>query len=86
MLELKLADLPPSELASSGQEWQFYISAVRVHIGRSIGRSNPQIENRSLEHHYTKSVSHIEECTYTHGRCNPQIKHRSLEHLYTKSV
>ena len=29
----QLADLPPIE-ASSGQEWQFYIYTVRVHIGR----------------------------------------------------
>ena len=28
-------------MASSGQEWQFYISPVRVHIGRSTGRSTP---------------------------------------------
>ena len=27
------------------------------------------INHTSLEHHYTKSVSNIEECTYTHGRC-----------------
>ena len=35
-----LADLPPVE-ASSGQEWQFHISTVRAHIGRSSGRSTP---------------------------------------------
>ena len=38
LLELILADgvadLPFPELASSGQEWQFYISTVRAHIGR----------------------------------------------------
>ena len=27
------------------------------------------INHTSLEHHYIKSVSHIEEFTYTHGRC-----------------
>ena len=32
----------PPILASSGQEWQFYISTVRDHIGRSSGRSTPQ--------------------------------------------
>ena len=32
----------PLVLASSGQEWQFYISTVRVHIGRSTGRSSGQ--------------------------------------------
>ena len=30
LLELILADQPPN----SGQEWQFHISIVRVHIGR----------------------------------------------------
>ena len=45
MLELKLAqvaDLTLPVLASSGQELQFYISTVRVPIGRSTGRSTPQ--------------------------------------------
>ena len=37
----QLADLPPI-LASSGPEWQFYISTIRAHIGRSTGRSTPQ--------------------------------------------
>ena len=32
----QLADLPPVQ-ASSGQEWQFHISTVRAHIGRSTG-------------------------------------------------
>ena len=45
MLELiladQLADLPLPFLASHGQEWQFHISIVRVHIGRSTGRSTP---------------------------------------------
>ena len=40
LLEFILADLP-LVMVSSGQEWQFYISTVRVHIGRSTGRSNP---------------------------------------------
>ena len=35
----QVADLPPV-LASSGQEWQFYISTVRVYIHRSTGRSS----------------------------------------------
>ena len=41
-------------LTYSGQEWQFDISTVRVHIGRSTGRSTPPIEHRFLEYHYTK--------------------------------
>ena len=45
----QVADLPllswqiyPPVLASSGQEWQFHISPLRAHIGRSTGRSTPQ--------------------------------------------
>ena len=38
MLELTVADLG-LVVASSGQEWQFHISTVRAHIGRSSGRS-----------------------------------------------
>ena len=30
----------------------------------------PPIDHRSLEHHYTKDVSHIEECTYNTTRPN----------------
>ena len=45
MLELiladQLADLHLPFLASRGQEWQFHISTVRVHIGKSTGRSTP---------------------------------------------
>ena len=45
MLEFILADqvadlLPPIQ-ASSAQEWQFQISIVIPHIGRSTGRSTP---------------------------------------------
>ena len=40
MLADQVADLTPPE-ASSGQEWQFHISTVRAHIGRSTGRSSP---------------------------------------------
>ena len=36
----QLANLSPVE-ASSGQEWQFQISIVKAHIGRSTGRSKP---------------------------------------------
>ena len=32
----------PRVEASSGQEWQFQISIVKAHIGRSTGRSTPQ--------------------------------------------
>ena len=36
-----LADLPHLQ-ASSGEEWQFKISIVKAHIGRSSGRSPPK--------------------------------------------
>ena len=38
----QLADLPPPVVACSGEEWQFHISTVRFHIGRSTGRFTPQ--------------------------------------------
>ena len=31
-------------VASSGQEWQYDISIVNTHIGRSTGKSNPLLE------------------------------------------
>ena len=37
----QLIYLPTQAEASSGQEWQFQISTVRFHIGRSTGRSTP---------------------------------------------
>ena len=40
ILANQLGDLPPV-VASSGQEWQYDISTVKAHIGRSTGRSNP---------------------------------------------
>ena len=46
MLELILADQLvdlPLVVASSGQEWQYDISTVRAHIGRSTGRSIPLV-------------------------------------------
>ena len=44
-VELRLGKIrwqiyPPLE-ASHGQEWQFQISTVRAHIGRSLGRPTP---------------------------------------------
>ena len=40
----QLANLPPV-LASSGQEWQFHISTVTAHIGRSTGKSTSSTGN-----------------------------------------
>ena len=42
-----------------------------------------------MQHHYTKLVSHIEECIYTHGRHtspHPPIDQRSMAHHYTAEV
>ena len=38
----EVADLHPPVLSLSGQEWQFHISTVRAHIGRSTCRSTPR--------------------------------------------
>ena len=48
-----LADLPPPQLqASSGQAWQFHISTVRPHIGRSTGTCRlPYIAHADLPLH-----------------------------------
>ena len=51
--------------------------------------SPPPIEHRSLQHHYTQPVSHIEECTYTHDRMDhtpPPIEHRYMQHHYTHII
>ena len=46
----QLADLPPPPVeASSGQEWQFEISTVRTHFGRSAGRSSPLVQASSSQ-------------------------------------
>ena len=37
----QVADLTPPVVASNVQEWQFHISTVRAHMGRSSGRSTP---------------------------------------------
>ena len=44
----QLADLPPV-LASSGQEWQFHISAVRAHTGRSTADLPPVLASSGQE-------------------------------------
>ena len=40
----QLADLNPLVQASSGEEWQYEISTVRVHIGRSTGISSNAVK------------------------------------------
>ena len=48
---------------------------------------NP-IEHRSVENHYTKYLSYIAQCIYTHWRLTPplpqSIEYRCLEYCYTK--
>ena len=41
ILKDQVADLSPV-VSSSLPEWEFQISTVRAHIGRSTGRSTPQ--------------------------------------------
>ena len=36
----QLADLTPQGQTSSGQEWQYKVSTLRVYIGRSTGISS----------------------------------------------
>ena len=40
IFEDQLVDLPPV-VSSSLPEWEFQISTIRAHIGRSLGRSTP---------------------------------------------
>ena len=47
--QIYLADLPHPVEASSGEEWQFKISVVKAHIGRSSGRSNPPTNQPYLQ-------------------------------------
>ena len=50
-----------------------------------VSLTPPPIEHRSMKYHYTKEVSHIQECTYTLARCTPTpIDHRCMEYHYTQ--
>ena len=75
----QLADLPPI-LASSGQEWQFYISTVRVHIGRSTGRSTPPL----LASHGQEWKFYISAVRVHIGRancrCTPHTQFSAIHH------
>ena len=58
----QLADLLPLVVASRGQEWQFYISTVRGHIGRSTGRSTPPVvasSGKEWQFHISTVRAHI---------------------------
>ena len=43
------------------------------------------IDHRSMQHHYTKEVSHIEVCTYMHGRWIPSCQ-SSIDHCNTTTL
>ena len=59
-----LADLTsPLLVASSGQEWQFQISTVRAHIGRSSGRGTSQVvasSGQEWQFHISTVRAHID--------------------------
>ena len=65
-------------LTSNGQEWQFDISTVRVHIGRSIGRSTPNWAYMPWiplhqTWHIPWQISIYIDNVYTHGRWTPSV-------------
>ena len=63
-----LADLPPR--SASAYEWQFHLSIVTAHIGRSTGRSTSQEASSAQEWQLQISVvtAYIGRST---GRCTP---------------
>ena len=66
----QLVDLPPQYWHLVVKNGNFTFLLLEFILADKLA-DLPLIEHRCLEHHYTKSMSHIEECTYTHGRCNP---------------
>ena len=88
LLTTRYTEPPIKEYADSAVETQYHFTVFTY--GHSLSHfycfiGPPVINHTSFKHHYTKSVSHIEECTYTHDR-HPPIHHTSLEHHYTKSM
>ena len=65
----QLADLSPL-LASSGQEWQFHISTVRAHIGRSTCRSPQVLASSGQEWQFHISIVRVDNGRST-GRSMP---------------
>ena len=55
----QLADLPPLVEASIGQEWQFHISTVRAHIGRSSRRSTLLLVEASIGQEWQFHISTV---------------------------
>ena len=48
-----------------------------------IDPTPPPIEHRSLENHYTKYISYIAQCIYTHSRLTPPPSQLSIDALNT---
>ena len=78
----------PPVNASSGQEWQFHISIVKSHIGRSTGISTPIKSSSGKEWQFKISIveAYIGRSS---GRSAwfiylPSIEHRCLPYHYTK--
>ena len=65
----QLADLPLVE-ASSGQEWQYYISTFRAHIGRSTGQEW-QYEISTFKAHIGRSTGRS---SATHWQIYPLVE------------
>ena len=51
--------MPHSVEASSGHEWQFYISTVRAHIGRSTSISMPHPVETSSSQEWQFHISTV---------------------------
>ena len=69
-------------LTSSGQEWKFDISTLRVHIGRSTGRSTPSSPQLSIDAlntatpnlaHLMADISIYRQCMYP-WQMDPPVK------------
>ena len=71
---------------SNGQEWQFHISTVKAHIGRSPARYTPQVQTSSgqeWQFHISTVRAHIGRLT---GRSKPQVRHLVVKrHLMVKN-
>ena len=64
---MKLGRSTPPVEASSGKEWQFKISIVKAHIGRSSGRSTPEYCNALWDVYYGMYLAAILDCSRKGG-------------------
>ena len=48
-------------------------STMHIYPWQMNPPSPPPIKHRSLENHYTKYISYIAQCIYTHGRLTPPL-------------